>query len=527
MHFLLIFMKIVIFTPKHIFRISYMHDSHRIAVNTLMLYIRMFILLIVGLYASRVVLAALGENDYGVYNVVGGVVSMFTIISGTLSTAVTRFITFYMGKGDADRLDRVYSSAVMVQLILAVIVIAVAEPAGLWFIDHKMTIDPERLPAARWVLQFSLLSFVFNLMSVPQMALITAHEKMSAYAYIGLLDGLLRLAAALSIAHSSSDRLILYSALMAASVLLVRIAYAVYCKVCFEEIRFRPVLDTGLLRQMFSFAGWNFIGVTSGVLRDHGGNLLVNLFFGTAVNAARGIAVQLNGAIQGFVTNFMTAVNPQITKSYAAGERDYMLSLVMRSSRLSYCLLLFIALPVLCNTGYILDIWLEEVPAQTVIFVQLFLVFALSESLSQPLVTAQLATGNIRDYQIIVGGLQLMNLPVSYVLLKNGAPAESTVAVAIVISQLSLVVRLLLLRKMVGISPGSFFRSVYMKVIAVTAVAAVLPVTAGRFLPSGLIGFCISLILCVACSGVSVLYLGLTPDERRSLRSMVLRRFYR
>jgi len=297
------------------------HSGTRIAKNTLMLYVRMFALMLVGFYTSRVVLASLGENDFGIYNVVGGVVAMFTVISGALNSAVQRFITFELGKGDAARIGKVYSTAVLIQLAIALIVVALAEPVGLWFIDNKMTIDPSRIPAARTVLHFSLLAFAVNLMSVPQMAAITAHEHMSAYAWIGVLDGLLRLGTALLIARSDSDRLVLYAALMAVTVLVVRMAYGIYCRTHFPDCRFRPVFDRKLLKEMFSFAGWNFIGVASGVLRDHGGNILVNLFSGPAVNAARGVAVQVNGAVQGFVTNFMTAVNPQITKSYASGDR--------------------------------------------------------------------------------------------------------------------------------------------------------------------------------------------------------------
>lgn len=501
-----------------------MNNSQRIARNTLMLYVRMFVLLLVGLYTSRVVLSALGENDYGVYNVIGGVVAMFTIISGSLNSAITRFITFEMGKGPQAQIGKVYSTAVTIQMILALIVVVLAEPLGLWFIDNHMTIDPCRIPAARWVLQFSLLAFVINLMSVPQMAMITAHEKMSAYAYIGLLDGFLRLAVALLIAHSSSDRLVLYSALMAVVVVAVRSAYGIYCRSHFAEGRYRPVFERGLIKEMFSFAGWNFIGVTSGVLRDHGGNILINLFFDTAVNAARGVAVQLNGAVQGFVTNFMTAVNPQITKSYASGNKEYMISLIMRSSRVSFYLLFMIALPILFNVEWILAIWLKEVPQYTASFVQLFLIFALSESLSNPLITAQLATGDIRNYQIIVGGLQLLNIPVSYIFLKAGSPPESVIAVAIGISQICLLARLLMLRGMIGLPVGKFFRKVYLNVITVAAVAVLLPMILNGLLPDGSVGFMLSVLLCVATAGLSVLFVGMDKTERHSALSMILRR---
>ena len=493
------------------------HNTRKIAKNTLILYVRMLLLMLVGLYTSRVVLSALGENDFGIYDVVGGVVAMFTIISGSLNSAISRFITFEMGKSDPMRLNKVYSTAVTIQLILAVVVVLIAEPVGLWFVRNKMTIDPSRIQAAIWVLHFSLASFVINLMSVPQMASITAHEKMSAYAYIGIMEGLLRLAVAVLISRSSSDRLVLYSALMMVTVLMVRAAYGIYCRRNFPECRYRWVNDASLVKEMFSFAGWNFIGASSGVLRDQGGKILVNLFYGTAVNAARGVAMQLNGAVQGFVTNFMTAVNPQITKSYASGDQGYMYYLISKSSRMSYYLLFVLALPVLFNTGYILDIWLEEVPAHSALFVQLFLIFTLSEALSNPLITAQLATGNIRNYQLVVGGLQLLNIPVSYAFLKAGAAPEVTVMVAIAISQICFFARLFMLKGMIGLPVCDFLKKVYMNVLGTTALSLAVPFVIHGFLPDTIWGVIISVTLCVISAGLSVLTFGLSRGERHEI----------
>ena len=504
---------------------DYTHIGSRIAKNTLMLYVRMFVLMLVGLYTSRVVLAALGESDFGIYNVVGGVVAMFTVISGALNSAVQRFITFELGKGDQVKLNKVYSTAVLIQLFIAVVVVALAEPVGLWFIDNKMTILPDRIPAARLVLHFSLLAFVVNLMSVPQMASITAHEKMSAYAIIGMLDGFLRLGVAFMIQHSPIDRLVYYAALMAGVVLIVRGAYGLYCRVNFAECRFRPVFDRPLIKEMFSFAGWNFIGVTSGVLRDHGGNILVNLFSGPAVNAARGVAVQLNGAVQGFVTNFMTAVNPQITKSYASDEKEYMFSLVRKSSKLSFCLLLILALPVIFNAEFILGIWLKEVPAHSALFVQLFLIFALSESLSNPLITAMLATGNIRNYQLVVGAIQLLNIPISYMFLRLGAAPEVTVVVAIALSQVCMFARMIMLGKATGFPVKVYIKEVYMPVIfKVTLASVALPMALNFVLPGGVWSFVASVAACVVSVLLSVLVFGMTSDERTWLNGMIFRR---
>lgn len=497
----------------------------RIARNTLMLYVRMLFLMLVGLYTSRVVLEALGETDLGIYTVVGGVVGMFTIISGALNSAVQRFITFEMGKGTGAQLNKVYSTSVTIQLILAAIVVALAEPAGLWFIRNEMTISPERIPAAESVLHFSLLSFVVNLMSVPQMASITAHEKMSAYAYIGILDGLLRLGTALLIMHSGGERLVLYAALMALAVIIVRVTYGIYCRRHFEECRYRPVFDRRLIGEMFAFAGWNFVGVTSGVLRDQGGNILVNIFSSPAVNAARGMAVQLNGAVQGFVTNFMTAVNPQITKSYASGDYQYMFSLVRRSSRMSFYLLLMLVLPLMLNTEVTLSIWLKDVPEHTRLFVQLFLIFALSESLSNPMITAMLATGSIRNYQLVVGGIQLLNIPVSYAFLTMGAGPEVTVMVAVALSQVCLFARLVMLNRSTGFPIREFLSRVYLKaVFVVLPCAASVPILFEKIKPSGVYGMLASVAVCVIWAAALIYIIGMDRDERNMVRGLLTKR---
>lgn len=503
-----------------------LHREHnlRIAKNTLMLYFRMFFMMLLGLFTSRLVLEALGEDDYGVYNVVGGVVAMFTVISGSMSTSASRFITFELGKGSSAQLNKVYSTTVTIQFLISLLVAILAEPIGMWFIDNKMHIDQARIPAAHLVLHCSLLSFVVNLMSVPQMALITAHEKMTSYAYIGVFEGVLRFAVALIISHYEPDkiRLIVYAVLMTVSVILVRMAYGLYCRKTFPECRYRPVYDKALFKEMFSFAGWNFIGSVSGVLRDQGGNILVNLFSNTAVNAARGVAVQLNGAILSFVTNFMTAVNPQITKSYAAGDKEYMFSLMRKASRMSFYLLFIISLPILFNTEYVMQLWLKDVPEDAPIFMKLFLIFTLSECISLPLITAMFATGKVRDYQLVVGGIQLLNLPISYVLLTifDDMP-EITVIVAIALSQICLFVRLAMLKKTVGLSPMEFIKRVYFNVVGVGAVAVILPLYFSLLEVDGLHGFIIKFSIALISAFVTVALIGCTQSERKQAYNFI------
>lgn len=493
--------------------------NKRIAKNTLLLYVRMLLLMIISLYTSRVILHALGVEDYGIYNVIGGVVSMFSLISGSLSSAISRFITYELGKEDKEKVVKIFSTSVNIQFGLSMIVILLAETIGLWFLNAKMSIPEARMTAANWVFQFSILTFIVNLISVPYNACIIAHERMSAFAYISILEAVGKLAIAFLIVVSPIDRLIFYAILMCLVALTIRFTYGFYCKRHFEECKYLFVFDRSLLKQMSGFAGWNFIGVASAVLRDQGGNVVINLFCGPAVNAARGIAFQVNNAIQGFVTNFMTALNPQITKSYASGDRDYMMTLIFQGARLSFYMLLFLSLPVLVNTHYILVLWLKIVPEHTVLFIQLVLIFAMSESISNPLITAMLATGKIRKYQLVVGGLQMMNLPVSYILLRMGMFPEVVIVVAIVISQCCLAARLLMLRGMISLSVRKYMKKVYINVLAVTVLASFIPILLANKMEESFLNFIILSLIAVFCTGAAIYYIGCDKAERQFVRN--------
>ena len=300
------------------------NNNKRIAKNTLLLYFRMLLMMLVSLYTSRVVLKALGVEDYGIYNVVGGVVAMFSVLSGSLSTAISRFLNFELGKEDKKGLEKVFSSSVTIQFGLSLIVLLLAETIGLWFLNNKMVLPEDRVYAANWVFQLSLITFVLNLISIPYNAAIVAHERMSAFAYISIMEAVGKLLVAYIIVMSPIDRLIMYSVMLTGIAGFIRIAYGIYCKRNFEECRYHYIYDKTLLYKMFKFAGWNFIGASSSILRDQGGNIVINLFCGPAVNAARAIASQVNIAINSFVSNFMIALNPQITKSYASGNHSYM-----------------------------------------------------------------------------------------------------------------------------------------------------------------------------------------------------------
>lgn len=492
------------------------NNNRRIARNTLLLYSRTLLQMIVSLYTSRVVLSTLGVEDYGIYNVVGGLVSMFSVITGVLSAATSRFITFELGTGNKERLKKIFSTSLIVQILLGFIVALLILTVGAWFLNNKMVIPADRIAAANLVLCFSVITFIVNLVSIPYNATIIAHEKMSAFAYISIFEALEKLGVAYLITISPIDRLIFYAILMCIVAIITRFLYSIYCKRHFEECKFRFTCDKNLIRQMFSFAGWNFIGASSGMLREQGGNLIINLFYGPTVNAARGIAIQVNGAVNSFVSNFMTAVNPQITKSYASGDYAYMKSLLFQGARFSYYMLLVLSMPVLVNTEYILNLWLTEVPEHTSMFVQLVLLFTMSESISNPLITAMLATGNIRNYQIVVGGLQVLNLPVSYLLLRHGFIPETVMIVAIIISQLCLGARLVMLKDMIHLDYKRYLRKVYLNVLAVTALSGIIPVSVSFFITdTSFAGFLLLCFISLTCTVTSILFAGLSAQERK------------
>ncbi len=489
-------------------------NNKRIAKNTLLLYFRMLFMMVVSLYTSRVILNVLGVEDFGIYNVIGGVVAMFSVISGSLSAAISRFITYELGKGDQSKLNKIFSASVTIQLLLSLIIVVLIETVGVWFLNTKMVIPEERMTAANWVLQLSIVSFVLGLLSVPYNAAIIAHEKMSAFAYISILEAMGKLAIALLIVVSPIDKLIFFAILTCVVGVIVRFAYGYYCQKHFAECTYHFHWDKDILKQMFGFAGWNFIGAASSVLRDQGGNIVINLFHGPAVNAARGIAMSVNTAVTGFVTNFMTALNPQITKSYASGDHAYMMTLIFQGARLSFYMLLLLSLPILVNTHYILVLWLKLVPEHAVLFVQLMLIFAMAESISNPLVTAMLATGRIRNYQIVVGGLQMMNLPISYVCLRLGCMPECVLIVAICISQCCLAARLYMLRGMIGLSSIRYMRNVYFNVLAVAVLSAILPSLLSMYLQESFLSFVAISLVAVASTLAVEFYIGCNKKER-------------
>ncbi len=500
-------------------------NTKRIAKNTLMLYVRMLFGMLVSLYTSRVVLQALGVEDYGIYNVVGGVVAMFSMVSNSLSSSVSRFLTFELGKGDKEGLKKVFSTSLSIQLVLSGIIIVLAETIGLWFLNTHMTIPADRLYAANWVFHASVLTFVINLMSVPFSASIVSHERMSAFAYIGILDVILRLFIVLFIAYSglSFDRLIVYALLLVGVVCVMQAIYWSYCTRNFEECRLKLSFDVSYWKDMSSFAGWNFIGCTAGLLKDQGVNILLNLFIGPIINAARGIANTVNNVMSSFAYNFMTALNPQITKSYAIGDYDYTFSLVERGSRFSYYILLLFALPMLFEADFVLTLWLGHYPDHTTNFVRLILIVTMCDILSNTLINLQVSTGKIRNYQLAVGGMLLMNFPLSYICLKMGFQPESTLMVAFFVAVACLFLRLLFLHKMVGLSMRRYLCRVCGNILIVTFVALIFPSIIVLQMSDGCVRFLIVCIISIFNTLISIYFIGCNINERKFIRDKVFK----
>lgn len=393
-------------------------NNKRIAKNTLLLYFRMLLIIIITLYTSRVILNTLGVDDYGIYNVVGGVITMLGFLNGSLGGASSRFITFALGKGDKNKLQDVFSTVLCVHFLLAGIIVLLAETVGLWFICNKLVIPAERMTAALWVYHCAILSMVVTIISVPYNALIIAYERMDAFAYISILEVTLKLLIVWVLVYISADKLIVYALLYLAIQLIIRMSYSRYCSIHFREIKSKLQWNISLMKEISTYAGWTVNGNLAVMGYTQGINILLNLFFGPAVNAARGVAVQVQTAIMSFVQNFQMAVRPQIIKSFATNDMSYMHKLIIASSKYGFFLLLLLAFPIMFGIDAILEIWLGIVPEHTANFVRIMLFVGMIEPLSVSLLSAIHATGDIKKFQIYEGSALLSIVPIAYVLLK-------------------------------------------------------------------------------------------------------------
>ena len=503
--------------------------NKRIAKNTLVLYVRMLFTMGISLFTSRVILQTLGVEDYGISSVVGGVISMFTFINAAMVSSTQRYLNFELVRGDANQLRSVFSTSLQIHALIALAIIVLSETVGLWFLNEKLVIPEARMTAAMWVYQCSILSCAVSIMSTPYNAVIVAHEKMSAFAYISILDVSLKLLVVYLLVVLPFDKLIILAILNLLVQLFIRYIYTLYCHRHFPESYFQFRFNKTLFKEMFGFAGWSFWGNLAAILYTQGLNMMLNIFFGPIVNAARGIAVQVQSAVQQFVGGFQTALNPQITKNYASNNLPQMHSLMFRSARFSFLLLFFLSLPVLMETNFILTLWLKTVPDDAVVFTQIMICISLIYTTANPCIIANQATGKVKIYQMVVGGILLLILPISYVVLKLGAPAYSVFIVHFCIESLAQFSRMYMLRKLIHLPLWQYMKNIYIPIVSTVVIAIILPLVVRMQVAEGWLRFLAVGFTCVLSVGASSYFIGFTKQERvffldKSLRLLRIKR---
>lgn len=507
--------------------ISAQLNKKTVVKNTIMLYIRMLVLMMIGFLTTRIVLNALGEVDYGLNNAIAGFVALSYVITGSLNAAESRFITFELGGGNQKKLNKIFSTAVSIQIVMAVIVAVLIETVGMWFLTNHMTIPYERLLASRWVLHFAVINTFITLLFVPYSAAIISHEKMGIYAYVSIIEGVINLGIAYLITLDVwGDKLVFYSGALCLSALTINLLYLFYCIKNFEECKIRFVFDKKLLGSIGQFAGWNLFGAVASVLRDQGINVLFNIFCGPVVNAARGVSNQASGMAVKFSRGFMQALNPQITKSYASGDYNYMNSLVSQGTRMSFALFFLLALPIFVETDFIMSLWLVKVPAHSITFIRILLVELFFDSIqANPLTTILLATGNIKYYQILVGGLQLLEFPIAFILLKMGISPEIVLIMVTSISCCCMGARLYMLRRNINYPVLDYLRDVTVKLLLVIAISSIAPILVKLLAPSSPMWHLLTIVISIISAGLFIWMIDIKKEERMILINKIRARF--
>lgn len=492
--------------------------NKRIAKNTLALYVRSIIVMLVSLYTSRVVLETLGADDFGIYNVVGSVVVLFSFIQGAMATAVQRYLNFELGRDDKNAVSRVFSMSMTVHIMIALIVVVLSETIGLWFLNTQMQIPSGRHIATQWVYQFSVLTCCVNILRIPYNATIIAYEKMSFYAYVSILEVFLKLSVVFLLVFSNGDRLILYSIQMLIVSIIISVAYVFFCRKKFTTCSYSLFWDKKLFEEIFGFSAWSLFGSMANLGASQGINVLLNIFCGVVVNAAMGLAQQVNSAVSQFIVNFQTAFVPQLVKLYARNEYEKFVHLIFRSSKLSYFLILLIGLPVLTYTRPLLEIWLHSVPEYTVQFTRLMILFSMIDAMSGPLWNSVQATGKIRNYQILMSSIIAINVPAAYVILKLGGSPIIVLVVRVIINFITHLVRIFYLRRLFEFPSLPYIKDIMSRIVFVSIVAMPLPLLMMRKVPTPTVWqLLFFLVIIVLQTAVFVFFLGLSQGERRTL----------
>lgn len=500
-------------------------NNRTIARNTLMLYGRALLMMLIGLYTSRVILHVLGVTDFGIYNAVGGIIGLFGVVTGSLSNATSRFITVAIGKGNQEITNKTFGNIKVIYYALCFLVVLLGETIGLWFLYHKMTIPADRMTAAFWVYQFTIVSAVLSFICVPYNSAIIAHERMSAFAYISLLDAIFKLLICYLLVIIPLDKLIVYSTLIFCVGIIDRIIYAIYCEKRFDEVKAKPRVFKEQFREIVVLSGWALSGNIAYVSYTQGLNILLNLFFGPVVNAARGVALQVQGVITQFVGNFQTAINPQITKSYAAGHFERMHQLFNFSSKYSFYLLFFLSLPVVIEAPYILHLWLVKVPEHTVSFLRIIFIYEWVQTLAGAYNTSVLATGNMKWFQIVDGIIRLSIFPCCYVLLKFFHKQPESVFIVLAISEvLSVIAKTFIVLPMIHYKKLDYLKEVILPISAIFVLSPIAPILISELMKSSFIR--LACVVLTSCGGtlIFIWIIGLNGHERSVIKDMIVHR---
>lgn len=497
------------------------NNNKQIAKNTIFMYLRMGVTMLVGLYVSRIVLQQLGVEDYGLYNVIGGIIAMFSFINGSMVNVSTRFITVYLAKNDIKMLNNIFSMSFLIHFSIGVVILLLGETIGLWYLNNKLVIPEGREFAAHWLYQLSIISCIISILYVPYNGLIVAHERMKAFAYISVMDSMLKLLIAIMIAYSPFDKLIFYGTLLAGVSFLDIIIYFVYCRKNFKESILVFYWNKAIFKRMLEFAGWALLGNFSYLFYSQGINLMLNAFCGPAVNAARGVAVQVEGVIRQFAGNVQVAINPQIIKSYTSNELERMYALIFTSSRLCFYLLYIISLPIMIEADFILNLWLGTVPNHTVNFVRLILCISILDALINPMFTANLACGKLKIYHMSLSILMYAFMFVTYFSIRQTLLPESVFVTLLIATILGVVLRIFILEKQIGLSKLTYIHKVLLPIISVAVISCVLPITSHLIIDNNIARFFISSLLSIISVLVTTYYIGMDKTEKQLVISFV------
>lgn len=499
-------------------------NNKRIAKNTLLLYIRMFLMMGITLYTSRVVLQMLGVDDFGIYNVVGGIIVLFSFINNAMVASTQRFLNFELGRGNVEEAQKVFAASLNIYLVIVMIFMLLAETVGLWFLNRYINIPPERTVAANWVYQASLVAAALNFVRMPYNAAIIAYERMSFYAYTSIIEAALKLGIVFLL-YSFADKLIAYAWFVSVVALLILLMYVFFCRRVFFICRHHTfAYDKRRYTALVSFSGWSLFGSVANMGASQGVNILLNIFFGVFVNAAMGIANQVSGAIGLFVGNFQTAFNPQIVKSYASGEMERFINLILKASKYSYYLLFLIALPCFICCNEILQLWLGEVPLHAVSFCRLLIIFSLIDAIQGPLWMSAQATGKIKHYQLLMSCLILLNLPVTYVVLKLFPIAELGLVIRVSINIITAVVRVVYLKLLFPFPVIRYVKETVGTCIVVSVMSVLFPWLIYQN-TDGLSQLCLTISASLVCTLVFIYIIGLSCSERQIVLNIIRRIF--